>query len=245
MIETSIPNVDRSLSERRFYTGMAIAIFLSVLVGFGRSFFPRPLFPGHPSPSEPLFYVHGMIFTLWILTFVTQVSLVAWGRVDLHRKIGPFGGVLVFAMVVLGIMGALTAATRQTGFTNIPAPPLQFLAVPLFDMILFPAFIAMAFLRRHDSQSHKRWMLLATLNLITAAIARWPIVETLGPLVYFGITDLFLVALAIWDFRSRGRLHRVTVVGGLLLIISQPLRLIVSGTAGWLVFAKWATGLIS
>jgi hypothetical protein len=243
-MENSITSVDRSLPERRFYTGMAIAILLSVLVGFGRSFFLRPLFPGHPSPSEPLFYVHGMIFTLWILMFITQVSLVASSRTDLHRKIGPFGAVLVVAMVVLGIGGALTAAIRETGFTNIPAPPLQFLAVPLFDMILFPAFVAMAFIRRHDSQSHKRWMILATLNLITAAIARWPVVENLGPLAYFAITDLFVIALVIWDIRSRGRLHRVTLVGGLLLIISQPLRLIISGTAGWLVFAQWATGLV-
>lgn len=244
MIETSIMTNDRSLSERRFYTGMAIAILITVLVGFARSFFLRPLFLDHPAPSEPIFYVHGIVFTLWILMFVTQVSLVSLGNVRLHRKIGPFGGLLVIAMLVLGVLSALTAAGRATGFINIPVPPLQFLAIPLFDIILFSAFVVLGFIFRHNPQSHKRWMLLATLNLITAAIARWPVVSTLGPLAYFGITDLFVVALAMWDFRSRGRLHRVTLVGGLLLIISQPLRLIVSGTAWWLIFAQWATGLI-
>lgn len=245
MMETSIITKDRSLSERRFYTGMAIAILLTVLVGFGRSFFLRPLFPEHPAPSEPIFYVHGVLFTLWILLFVAQVSLVSAGNTRLHRKIGPFGAGLVIAMVVLGVLGALTAASRATGFVNIPVPPLQFLAIPLFDMVLFPAFVTLAFVHRRDLQRHKRWMLLATLNLITAAIARWPIVNTLGPLAYFAITDLFVVALAVWDFRSRGRLHTVTLVGGLLLIISQPLRLFVSGTDAWLAFARWATGLVS
>jgi len=66
----------------------------------------------------------------------------------------------------------------------------------------------------------------------------------LGPLAFFGLTDLFIVALAIWDFRTRGRLHPVTLWGGLLIIVSQPLRLVVSGTAGWLAFARWATGLL-
>jgi len=87
-------------------------------------------------------------------------------------------------------------------------------------------------------------MLLATVNLVTAAIARWPGVLPLGPLAFFGLTDLFIVALAIWDFRTRGRLHPVTLWGGLLIIVSQPLRLVVSGTAGWLAFARWATGLL-
>lgn len=241
-METSI--IDRSLSERRFYTGMALAILLVVLIGFSRSFFLKPLFPGHPAPAETIFYIHGVVFTLWIAMFVTQVSLVGRGRADLHQKIGPAGAVIAAAILILGVLGALTAASRPSGFVGIPAPPLQFLAVPLFDMILFPAFVAMAFIRRRDLQSHKRWMVLATLNLIAAAIARWPVISGFGPLAFFGIADLFVVALAVWDFRSRGRLHPVTLFGGLIFILSQPLRLMVSGTAGWQTFAEWATALI-
>lgn len=241
-METSI--IDRSLSERRFYTGMALAILLVVLIGFSRSFFLKPLFPGHPAPAETIFYVHGVVFTLWIVMFITQVSLVGRGRADLHRKIGPAGALIAAAILVLGVLGALTAASRPSGFVGIPAPPLQFLAVPLFDMVLFPVFVAMAFIRRRDLQSHKRWMVLATLNLLAAAIARWPVISGFGPLAFFGITDLFVVALAVWDFRSRGRLHPVTLYGGLIFILSQPLRLMISGTAGWQSFAEWATALI-
>jgi hypothetical protein len=231
-------------SERRFFTGMALVVLVTVIVGFSRSFFLRPLFPEWPSPSERIFYVHGAVFTAWIVLLVTQASLVARGRTDLHRKIGPFSAVLAVAMVVLGTLGALVAARRATGFTQVPIPPLQFLAIPLFDMVLFATFAWLAIAQRRNAQSHKRWILLATINLVTAAIARWPGVLDLGPLAFFGLTDLFLVALAIWDFRSRGRLHPVTLWGGLLTILSQPLRLIVSGTEGWLAFARWATGLL-
>jgi hypothetical protein len=85
-----------ALGERRFFTGMALAILATVLVGFSRSFFLRPLYPEWQSPSEPIFYVHGMVFTAWIVLFVVQTALVASGHTELHRKIGPalnlFGG---------------------------------------------------------------------------------------------------------------------------------------------------------
>ncbi len=118
----------------------------------------------------------------------------------MHRRVGPYGAVLAVVMVVLGILGALVAARRATGFVGVPVPPLQFLAVPLFDVALFALFVAMAIGQRATAQSHKRWMLLATVNLVTAAIARWPGVFALGPPAFFGLTDLFVVALGRLGF---------------------------------------------
>jgi uncharacterized membrane protein YozB (DUF420 family) len=225
---------------------MTIAMLVTVYVGFARSFFLRPLFPAWPSPSEPIFYVHGAAFTAWIVLLVVQASLVAAGRTDVHRRLGPWGVWLAAIMAVLGVLGALIAARRPTGFVGIPVPPLQFLVIPIFDMALFASFVGLAIARRGDPQSHKRWMLLATMNLLAAAIARWPGVITVGaPPLFFGLTDLFLVALVAWDFASRGRPHPVTVRGGLLLVASQPLRLVISGTAAWIGFARWATGLLA
>jgi 4-amino-4-deoxy-L-arabinose transferase-like glycosyltransferase len=111
-------------------------------------------------------------------------------------------------------------------------------------MLLFALFVGLALAKRRDAQSHKRWMMLATIGLSTAAIARWPGVLELGPPAFFGLTDLFVIALGLWDWRSRRRLHAVTLWGGLLLVLSQPLRLVVSGTDTWLAFARWATGLL-
>lgn len=235
---------DYASAERRFFTGMALAILAAVALGFSRTFFLRPLFPELPSPTESIFYIHGVVFTAWIVLLVSQTSLVAAGHTELHRRIGPFGAVLAVAMVVIGTLGALIAARRATGFVGIPVPPLQFLAIPIFDIALFAAFIWLAITQRRNPQNHKRWMLLATINLVPAAVARWPGVSSYGPLAFFGLTDLFVIALAIWDFRTHGRLHPVTLWGGLLIIISQPLRLMVSSTEGWLVVARWLTGLL-
>jgi hypothetical protein len=54
-----------------------------------------------------------------------------------------------------------------------------------------------------------------------------------NPLLFFGLTDLFLVPPVVWDLKSRGRLHPATLWGGLLLVASQPLRLWLSGTEAW------------
>jgi hypothetical protein len=237
---TQIVGRVRWSSERRFYSGMALAMFAVVYLGFARSFFLRPLFPGLPTPTEPIFYVHGAVFASWMVLLFAQPLLVASGRIDLHRALGRFGAVIAAAMVVLGIAGAIVAAGRPTGFIGVPIPPLQFLAIPIFNMTLFAAFVALAIVKRHDAQAHKRLMLLATVNLLAAAFARWPFAFVDGgPPVYFGLSDLFILALAAWDFYSRRRLHPVTLWAGLAIIVSQPLSLVVSGTGPWLAFARW------
>ena len=231
-------------AERRFFTGVAIAMLIVAYVGFARSFFLRPLFPEWPSPSEPIFYVHGAFFSAWCVLLVIQAMLVGVGRTDVHRKVGVLGVVIALGMVILGVAGALIAANRPTGFNGVPIPPLQFLIVPLFDIAFFSTFFALGVANRTNSQSHKRWMLLATVALLGAAFARWPYVWQIGnPFVYFGLAYLFIVALALWDFRTRGTLHPVTRWGGLALIASLPARLALSGTAAWLAFATWLTEL--
>jgi uncharacterized membrane protein YozB (DUF420 family) len=231
-------------AERRFYTLMSIAMLVAVYVGFARSFFLRPLFPEWPSPAEPVFYVHGAFFTAWMVLLVTQAVLVATRRVAIHRKLGLAGVALATGMVVLGLLGSLVAANRPTGFNGVPVPPLQFLVVPFFDLVFFAILFSVAIARRGDPQAHKRLMLLATVSLLGAAFARWPYLwQNPNPFVFYGLADLFIVALAVWDFRTRGGLHPVTRWGGLALIVSVPARLALSGTAAWLAFATWLTGL--
>ena len=230
----------RLSSERAFYLGMSLAMASTVFVGFARSFFLRPLFPGWPAPAEPVFYVHGTVFASWCVLMVVQASLVAARRTPLHRQVGVFGAVLAGTMVVLGVHAGIVAARRPGGFIGIPVPAVQFLVVPIVDMVLFGSFVALAVVGRRDTQAHKRWMLLATINLTTAAIARWPGVISLGaPPLFFFLSDLFIVALVVWDWKSRGSVHTATRWGGALIVLSQPLRLALSGTAAWLAFAGW------
>ena len=240
-------------SERLFYTGFAVAITTAVVLGFARTFFFRAWYPDwarlHGAP-EPFFLIHGVAFAAWLLLLLTQTSLVAAGRVNLHRRLGVLGAGLAVVMLVLGIIGALLAARRPMGFINVPVPPLQFLVIPLFAVGGFAAFVSLALLNRRRPQHHKRLMLLATIALAEAAVARWPFAFMHAPLPIPGISmielclDLFLVPMLIWDLASRGRPHPVTLWGGLALIASQPFRFWLMGTPAWLAFAGWAVSLL-
>ncbi|HKU63146.1 MAG TPA: hypothetical protein VJQ44_18235 [Gemmatimonadales bacterium] len=225
---------------RRFYVGMAIAVIITVFLGFSRTYFLKSYF-GTPALSL-LVHIHGLVFTSWVLLFLAQTTLVATDRIDLHRKLGVGGAVLA---ALLLIVGTTTAIVRVAGGGPSPipgVPPLSFLAVPLFDMVAFAILIGAGLVLRNRPETHKRLMTLATIALTSAPIARLSFVRPAGPPAFFGLTDLFIVAMLVHDFATRRKAHPATIWGGLLIVASQPLRLMISGTPEWLAFAGWLTG---
>lgn len=225
--------------DRWFFTGMAAAAALTIFAGFAQTYYLKGIF-GTP-PLSALLHVHGFLFTTWILLFVTQTSLVAARRTDIHRRLGVAGGLLAAAMVVVGMMAAIDAVHRGSQPTGLP-PPLVFFVIPFGDILTFGAFVGIGLYLRRRTQTHKRLMLLATIALLTAAIARLPGVLGTGPLVFYALTDLFIVACWLYDRLAHGRIHPAFLWGGLLLIASQPFRLWFGGTETWLAFARWLTG---
>jgi hypothetical protein len=224
---------------RRFYVGVAVAVAITVFAGFSRSYFLKAHY-GSPELSR-LLHIHGFVFTSWVLLFLAQTTLVAAHRTDLHRRLGVGGAVL--AAVVL-IVGTATAILRvKGGSAPIPGvPPLAFLAVPLFDMVVFAILIGAGLSLRGNPETHKRLMTLATISLMSAPIARLPFgLLRAGPPAFFGLTDLFIVAMLIYDLATRRRVHPATIWGGLLIVASQPLRLMISGTPTWMALAGWLT----
>ncbi|HEY7502358.1 MAG TPA: hypothetical protein VH740_27805 [Vicinamibacterales bacterium] len=259
MEATAVPRpIARSTSairtaERRFYLVFNVVLASSVVLGFARTFFFRAWYPewaaAHGAP-ERIFYLHGTVFALWYVLLVVQASLISARRVALHRRLGFVGAALAAAMVVLGTLGALVAARRPTGFIDIPLPPLQFLVVPLAAIVLFAVFVAMAIVRRRDTQAHKRYMLLASIVMLEAAVGRWPFafVNAPSPIPFFDmpslVTDSFLIPLVLWDIRSRGRLHSATMWGAIIIVASHVLRMPLAATSGWQAFAAWAVQLL-
>jgi len=226
--------------DRFFYTGMAVLAAAIVFAGFARTYYLKAHFA--TPPLRPLVHFHGILFTSWIVLFLSQASLVAAKRTDIHRRLGLAGGVLAVLMVCVGSLTAISAARRGFAPPGAP-PPLVFLVIPLFDMLVFAVLIAAAFLYRRQPDTHKRLMLVATIALLDAAIGRLPFAFILknGPLAFFGLADLILLACIFYDIVTRRRLHPAYLWGGILLIVSQPLRLLIGGTSAWLTFAHWLT----
>jgi hypothetical protein len=225
---------------RRFYVGMAIAIAITVFAGFSRSYFLKAWY-GTPELGR-LLHLHGLVFTTWVLFFLSQTVLVATGRTYLHRRMGIAGAVL--ALLVL-IVGTTVAIMRVKSGRASPIPgvsPLAFLAIPLFDMVVFAILVGTALYFRRRLEAHKRLMTLSMITLLPAPIARMSFLPLPpGPPTFFALADLFIVALLIYDLSVRKRIHPATIWGGLLVVASQPLRLMIAGTPAWTAFAGWLT----
>ena len=225
---------------RRFYVGMAIAIAITVFAGFSRSYFLKAWY-GTPELSR-LLHVHGLVFTTWVLFFLAQTTLVASGKTYLHRRMGIGGAVLAALVLIVGTTVAIMRVKSGKASPIPGVPALAFLAIPLFDMIVFAILVGTALYFRRRLEAHKRLMTLAMISLLAAPIARlhFPLLPP-GPPTFFGLADLFIVALLVYDLVTRRKVHPATVWGGLLVVASQPLRLVIAGTPAWMAFAGWLT----
>jgi len=234
------PAITRRRRERWFYVGMSIAVVITVFAGFGPTYYLRPYFT--PTPLIPLLHLHGIVFTSWILLFVIQTSLVAAHRTDIHRRLGILGGVIAVMMIVVGTTTAIIRA--KLGVSPVPGVPLlSFLVIPLGDMLVFSILVGLGFYYRRRPDVHKRLMLLATISILAAAIARLPFafIQQVGPLAFFGLTDALVVVCVLYDLVTLRRIHRASALAGLLIIVSHPLRMMIGGTNAWLSFATWLT----
>ncbi|HWS90666.1 MAG TPA: hypothetical protein VN282_27100 [Pyrinomonadaceae bacterium] len=227
--------------ERLFYAGMAVAFLLVVFAGFARSYYLKPYF-GTPPAMTPLLHLHGLIFSAWIVLLLAQTALVAAKRTRVHMRLGWAGAGLAVLMILVGTFTAVVRAKIVEVPPGSPSP-LVFLTIPLGDMLVFALLAGAAVYYRRRADAHKRLMLLATIAILPAAVARLPFdfIQQVGPLAFFGLSDLFVLVILLYDLLTRGRPHRATVLGGLLLILSHPLRLVVGHTQAWLSFATWLT----
>ena len=145
-----------SRHDRVFYGGIAIALALTVFVGFGPTYYFR-IFSRSPllatgGPVTLLVHVHAMLFSAWVLLFIAQTTLVAQSRIAVHRRLGIAGGVLAALMVVIGTLTALKKAAR--GEAPAGVDPDQFLMIPVSDMVFFAGFVTAALLLRANREAH-------------------------------------------------------------------------------------------
>ncbi len=206
-------------ADRHFFSAMALACAIVPVLGFLPSYFHRS---AELPPLSRLYQLHGALFTAWIVLLVAQTALVAGRRTNIHRTLGLAGAFLAAVMFVLGVAVSVETLRRNGGPPG--GDPRKFLAIPLGDIIVFGVLVDAAILQREDSDTHKRLMLLATISLLTAAVARFlRQVGMGGAPKLFHDTDVFVVVLAIYDLVSRGRLHPAALWGGATVVGFKPL----------------------
>ena len=231
-LETKTKQNDEHLLYR---WGAAVAALVA-LVGFGRTFYLKAFF-GTPTLT-PLVHIHGLVMTLWVALYVVQTWLVASHRTHIHRRLGIFGALWACVVLIVGTTTGIVAA--KLGHSPGP-PPLVFLIIPLGDMVIFGVLVSVGLWLRNKRETHRRLMLLATLGILTAAFARIQLgfIQNHLPLAAFLLTDFTVLAFVAYDSFKHRRLHPAFAWGGLLILVSLPLRIWLSGTSAWMQFASW------
>jgi hypothetical protein len=233
MRHTDVPR-SNDLPTRRnpFFFWMSVLLLVAVLAGFVPTFFLRPLFDDEPLRWHLV--MHGAVLTAWFAWFVLQTWLVQTGRVSNHRRLGLVGAAIGAACVFGGPTATATAIrslldrglTWDSKMSEYPALGIESLTLAQYgpslvfgnvgSTLLFAGLLAIAVRHRHRADTHKRLMLLASINFISPAFARLSRLPGWGgedglliPVMFIAL----LLALVVYDRRTLGRVHPATARG--------------------------------
>jgi hypothetical protein len=226
--------------ENRFFGTMAAVFLVVIFTGFARTYYLAGVFNA-PLPNL-LVHIHAVAFTLWIILFIAQISLVTAGRLDLHRRLGLLGFVLAIVMILLGTATASDRLARHVAQprTDTVEEVRAFYAVPLFDMVMFSTFVYFGYRNRVQPAVHKRLMLFATLSLLDAGFDRWPVFDPYSlPIVNLICFTPLLLLMIGYDWWSSGKVQRVTIWSTIFMVVVQQIRHPIGHTAAWQSFAAW------
>ena len=238
-------------STGSFYVTMAITCAAIAFLGFLPTYFV-PVAHG-TFKANPIVHIHGIVFFSWTLFFILQSALPARKQVPLHRALGLAGISFVTTMTILGIMVAINQM-RSAEALGMAEAGKAFAIVPLSSIAFFAVVFALAVSNVRNSERHKRLMLLATVSLLDAPIARWfmvllappdakgppPVAADAGPALVVAL--LLLIPMAV-DWRRRGRPHPVYVIGWLCFVALKIVQFPLSATPAWHSVAGWFLGL--
>jgi hypothetical protein len=224
----------------RFHVYAAFALAATIVAGFGRTYYFKYWFD--TPPLTQLLHIHAIVFTGWLALHFTQAKLIAAHRVATHKRLGIATAIYGYGMFVLGVVTSIAVA--RTGVPIEGIASLPFTAVPIITILVFAGFLTAALWMRRRADWHKRFMLLATISLLAPATARLSklFLGHLSPAFPLLITLGFVVWCWIDDKRKLGKVHPAYVIGGVLLMLSLPLRFLLTQSAAWESFARWMVG---
>lgn len=222
-----------------FYVYMAISCAAVAFIGFAPTYW-IPVAKG-VFQARPIVHLHGIVFFSWTLFFVFETWLAASGRIARHRAIGMIGISLATAMAILGTFVTIIS-TQALAAMGLEDAGKAFMIVPLGGLLFFATAIALAIANVHRPEVHKRLMLLASISILPAPIFRWfltflpgtddfpPVTAAAPPAL---VASILLLVAIVFDWRRRGRPHRVYVIGGALHVALKVIQVPISATAAW------------
>jgi hypothetical protein len=231
---TSEPFPARCPSDYNFFLVYVLLIWLAVFAGFGPDIVKH--LRSNAAPYPIAVHVHAVVTIGWLALLTNQVLLIRRREVRLHRKWGAVGAVLAIAVILVGFWAALAF---EGAAMSTPERRPHFLAIEWSNIIEFAGLAIGAVIARNQPSAHKRLIMLATLSLTPAAFNRAIGKPFLHPLLgsgvwqtyvqIFALTDLMVLGIGLYDWRTRRRIHPAWALGALWMLLGQL-------TASWLFY---------
>ena len=262
--QTTVATISQAIGSRRrvdhwFYIAVGLLVILLNVAGFGPSLLDESMRNSRPSS---LLVIHGVVASAWLLLFLAQATLVATGRTSIHRRLGAIAPALTVVMIVLVFQTTIEMVRRGYDLSGdlfrpaaAPGAPVPSVAEvdgglgAFVGALNFGVLVAAGWWYRRQPEIHKRLMLVALLSLASVpllhlagyVVGRWPDLFGLARLAPFA-ANLLLLAGAVHDKVTRGRIHPISVWVPLALIAVMLFASAVALSAPWREFAAWLAG---
>jgi hypothetical protein len=109
--------------ERIFFAIMAFLVVATILLGFRASYFPLGERP--EALASPAIILHAAVFTLFLVLFAVQTTLIAAHRIRWHMQLGLWLYGLAALMVPLGVVAAINELRRDLAAGTSPIPAID------------------------------------------------------------------------------------------------------------------------
>jgi len=193
-----------------FFPAFSSLLLVVLVVGFAPSFFLRGLFNIRLQSMPAYLVLHGVVLTTWYVLVAVQTWLVAAHRTNLHRRLGVVAVGVAVLLVPISAFVVVRAVPRGRAL-GVDANGIRGLVSgDLLALVFFSILVGLAVYYRGRPDIHKRLMMFSCLMIFGPVLERYFFFYRLPRL-----TGVFpfagMVALAIYDFVSMRRVHRVTI----------------------------------
>lgn len=217
--------------DTRFFRRFSLVILIFVILAFGsKALFNTQDLP----PITIMHHFHAVTMGAWFALIALQATLIHRNKTDIHRLLGRLSPVLVVAFIIFAVI------ISKGHWARIGDP--EVITGNLLSVMLFLGFYTAAIIKRGDPDTHKRFMIFATLSVIAPAVGRIPEFLDVDKVVGAPIIIAFHLTPLTYERFFRSKIHGATKVGTLLLILLIPSILILNEVPGWISILEMIAG---
>lgn len=199
----------------------------------------------------PAAHVHAASAWGWMMLLSWQALKVRSGDIAGHRRNGRRFAPFLAPVLVISALATIWTADRAAAATNPAYNPAR-LAFQIGHIIPFAILTAIGLARTDRPDLHKRLMLLAVFAILDTGMSRWlgpslkqamspgPVLEVIGR---YPLTWALIAGMALYDMRTRGRLHPAFLPAAGLILATEAISAILFFTPAWTDTARVLLGI--